>query len=74
MPFSDFKTLNINCNIIQSQEKRAKFLVDKFKPHVIFGEESKLGSEHLSKEIFPPQYFVICKDRKARGGGVFVLV
>ena len=42
--------------------------------HLIRGQESKLGDEHLSSEMFPTGYNIFRQDRKSGGGGVFILV
>lgn len=70
------KVMSINCNSIVSVGKRAEFqsLIQKHQPHVILGQESKLGPEHTNSEIFPKNYIIKRKDRKRGGGGVFILI
>jgi hypothetical protein len=71
----ELKVMTINCNSLVSIGKRAEFqsLIDKHQPHIILGQESKLGPEHSNSEIFPTKYNIKRKDRKAGGGGVFVM-
>ena len=71
-----FKIMSLNCNSLIGLGKRAEFqsLIDEHRPHVILGQESKLGSEHKDSEIFPQRYIVRRKDRKTGGGGVFILI
>ena len=66
----------MNCNIIQSLDKRSELsaLIDLHNPHIMLGQESKIGPVHQSSEIFPQNYISFRKDRKVGGGGVFVLV
>jgi hypothetical protein len=49
-------------------------LVDRTKPDIILGCESKLDSNYTSTEVFPPGFEVFRKDRSSSGGGVFVAV
>ena len=55
-----FKIMSINCNCIIGLGKRAEFqsLIDEHRPHVVLGQESKLGPEHKDSEIFPQKYTV----------------
>ena len=70
------RVMSVNCNSLQSVNKRAELisLLEQHDPHIILGQESKLGDEHLSSEIFPPHYLTVRNDRKSGGGGVFVMV
>ena len=70
------RVMSVNCNSIQSLDKRSELsaLIDLHNPHIILGQESKIGPVHQSSEIFPQNYTSFRKDRKVGGGGVFVLV
>ena len=70
------RVMSVNCNSIQSLDKRSELsaLIDLHNPHIILGQESKIGPVHQSSEIFPQNYSSFRKDRKVGGGGVFVLV
>lgn len=48
-------------------------IIDKYKPDIIFGNESWLNSDILNSEVFPANYTVYRKDRNSKcpGGGVF---
>ena len=72
----NLRIMSVNCNSLQSFDKRADLqaLIDKHNPNIILGQESKLGPEHHNSEIFPQGFTVIRKDRKAGGGGVFILI
>ena len=63
--------MTVNCNSLQSLNKRSDLLalIDLHQPDIILGQESKLGPEHLSSEVFPNGYKVIRKDRRSGGGG-----
>ena len=71
-----FKIISINCNSLIGLGKRAELqaIIDEYQPHVILGQESKLGAEHANSEIFPSNYTVRRKDRSIGGGGVFILI
>lgn len=72
----NLNVMSVNCNSMQSLGKRAELqaLIEDHQPHVILGQESKLGPEHLTSEIFPSSYTTFRKDRKTGGGGVFILL
>ena len=59
----------VNCISIQSIGKRAELeaLIEDHNPHVMLGQESKLGLEHLTSEVLPGNFTIFQKDRKAVG-------
>ncbi len=61
---------------MRSIDKRAELetLVDLHNPFVILGQESKLGPDFFSSQIFPKGYKPFRKEHKDGGGGVFILV
>ena len=79
--FSKLKVICINCQSIQSAEKRARFyaFVDFHKPDIVIGTESWLHKDIPDCEVFPASLGFnppIRKDRPGdtKGGGVFILV
>ena len=82
--FSKLKVLGINCQSIQSVEKRAQFyaLLEQHNPDIVIGTESWLHKDILDSEVFPsslgfnPPPPPIRRDRPpgTKGGGVFILV
>ena len=55
--------------------KRAEFqaLLEDHNSHSIT-QESKLGPEHPTSEVFPSNFTIFQKDRKAGGGGIFIML
>ena len=53
--FSRLKVLSINCQSIQSVEKRARFyaLLEQHNPDIVVGTESWLHKDILDSEVFP---------------------
>ena len=70
------KRMCINCDNLRSVEKRAELncSVNHHNPHIILGQESRLGPDIPSCEIFPKGYKSFCRDRVMGDGGVFILV
>ena len=66
----------INCDSLRSVDKRAELscLVNHHNPHIIFGQESRLGPDIPSCEIFPKGFRSFRRDRVMCGGLVFILV
>ena len=59
------------------KKSRAPSYSGKARSHVVLGQESKLGSEHQTSEIFSgikDTYEVFRNDRKCDAGGVFILI
>ena len=79
--FSKLKVICINCQSIQSAEKRARFyaFLEFYKPDIVIGTESWLHKDIPDCEVFPASLGLnppIRKDRPGdtKGGGVFILV
>ena len=72
----DLKVIFVNCNSIQSIGKREELqaLIADHNPHLILGQESKVCPEHLTNEVFPSNFTIFWKDRKAGGGGIFTML
>ena len=66
----------INCDGLRSVDKRAELncLDDNHNPHIILGQESRLGPDIPSCEVFPKGFKSFRRDRVMGGGGVFILV
>ena len=69
------KSMCINCDNLRSVEKRAELncSVNHHNPHIILGQESRLGPDIPSCEIFPKGYKSFCRDRVMGDGGVVVV-
>ncbi|MEW8546063.1 MAG: hypothetical protein AB2693_21280, partial [Candidatus Thiodiazotropha sp.] len=79
--YSKLKVICINCQSIQSTEKRARFytFLDIHKPDIVVGTESWLHKDIPDCEVFPSSLGYnppIRRDRPSdtKGGGVFILV
>ena len=79
--FSKLKVLGINCQSIQSVEKRAQFyaLLEQHNRDIVIRTESWLYKDILDSEVFPSSLGFspsIRRDRhpRTKGGGVFILV
>ena len=75
------KVLCINCQSIQSAEKRSRFyaLLELHKPDIIVGTESWLHKDILDSEVFPSSLGFNLPIRRnkstdSKGGEVFILV
>ena len=67
----------INCDSLRSIDKRAelKCLVNHHNPHIILDQESRLGPDTPSFEVFPKGFKSLSRDRvMGGGGGVLILV
>ena len=66
----------INCDSVRSVDKRAELncLVNHHNPHVILGQESRLGPDIPSCEIFPKGFNSVRMDWVMGGGDVLILV
>ena len=66
----------INCDSLRSVDKRAELncLVNHHNLHIILGQESRLGPDIPSCEVFPKGFRSFRRDRVMGGGGVFILV
>jgi hypothetical protein len=71
---SHLKILNVNCQSIWAKRLEFAQLVESTNPDIILGTESWLNSDITDNSVFPTdKYNVIRRDRKSRGGGVFIL-
>ena len=72
----NLKIFCINCDSLRSVDKRAELncLVNHHNPHIILGQEYRLGPDIPSCEIFPKGYKSFRRDRVIGVGGVFILV
>ena len=66
----------INCDSLRSIDKRAELncLVNIHNPHIILGQESRLGPDISSSEVFPNGLKLFCMVQAMGGGGIFILV
>ena len=66
----------INCDSLRSVDKRAELncLGNHHNPHIVLRQESRLGPDIQSCEIFPKGSKSFRRDRVMGGGGVFILV
>ena len=78
--FSKLKVLSINCQSIQSVEKRARFcaLLEQHNPDIVIRTDSWLYKDILDSEVLPSSLGFnpsIRRDRHpgTKGGGVFIL-
>ena len=74
--FKKLKIMCINCDSLRSVDKRAELncLVNHHNPHIILGQESRLGPDIPSCEVFHKGYKSFRRDRVMGDGGVFILV
>ena len=72
--FQTIQVLSLNCRSIRSLAKRGRLagLIQEHQADIIIGCETHIDESYSSSEIFPPNYTVLRKDRKAGGGGVFL--
>ena len=65
----------INCDGLRSIEKHAELncLVNHHNPHIYIGQESRLGPDCSSCEVFPKGFKSFCRDRVMGGDGIFII-
>ena len=65
--------LIMNCRSVRNKIAEVEVIIDKYKPDIIFGNESWLNSDTLNSEVFPANYTIYRKDRNSKcpSGGVF---
>ena len=70
------KIMCINCDSLRRADKRAELncLVNRHNPHIILDQESRLGPDIPSCEVFPKGFNSFRRDRVMGGGGIFILV
>jgi hypothetical protein len=65
--------LQVNCRSLYNKALHFWNLVDIHNPDIIIGTESWLREEIGNTEIFRTDHTIFRRDRKARGGGVFII-
>lgn len=71
------RCIAVNCNSIRSTERSGLLagLVDRYRPDIIFGCESKLDPSIPTPSVFPEGFTIYRKDRShCGGGGIFIAV
>ena len=70
------KIMSINCDSLRSVGRRTELncLVNHHNPYIILGQESSLGSDIPSCEVFHNGLSSFCRDRVMGGDGVFIPV
>jgi hypothetical protein len=66
--------LQVNCRSLYNKALHFWNLVDIHNSDIIIGTESWLREQIGNTEIFRTDYTIFRRDRKARGGGVFICV
>ena len=71
----NLKIMCINCDSLSADRcAELNCLVNHHNPHIILGQECRLGQDIPSCEVFPKGFKSFRRDRVMGGGGVFITV
>ena len=66
--------LQLNCRSIRNKVLEFWNIIDTYNPDIVIGTESWLNEDVNNAEVFRGDYITIRRDRRSRGGGVFICV